>query len=159
MNGSPIDFPKPSRVAMVLIYRILWTKLSRRSAVSGLWLREYENTKLFPNMFCHVLPPDKYPYFRYYMKNIVLVTPGEAGLWTQATEEERIQYALDIESVSNNRDTANWAILKHLAEVLDVEYKKVFPVTNKGIVGYKYNADEIKTAVGKLNERYILSLK
>ena len=93
------------------------------------------------------------------MKNIVLVTPGEAGLWTQATEEERIQYALDIEFRSKNKDTANWAILKHLAEVLDVEYKKVFPVTNKGIVGYKYNADEIKTAVGKLNERYILSLK
>jgi len=159
MNGTPTNYPMPSQVAMVLIYQTLWKNLKRKSVVSGLWLRTFEGTPLFPNIFCHVLPVDKYPYFKYYMANIALMTPGETALWKNGTEEARIQYALDLECVSRNRDTANWNVVKYMEELLIAQYNKTFPYTNKGIVGYEYPIDTVTETIGKLNKKYILSLK
>jgi hypothetical protein len=151
-----IIFPGPSKVAMALIYRILWSKLPRKSIVSGLWLREYEGTPLFPNCFLNVLPPAKYPYFRFYLKNYILVTPGEAGLWQQATEEERIQYSLSIEEKGKGK--ADWDVLKQLEVVLKEEYKKYFPSTRGIFLNYTYSMEEQKRILSVLNEKYILSL-
>jgi len=150
---------KPSRVVMNLIYRILWEKLPRKSIVSGLWLRPFENTTLFPNCFTHVLAPEKYPYFRFYLKNIVLTTPGERGLWIEGTKEERILYSLSIEEKSKGRDKADWSVLKQLQTVLTAEYGKFFPTTRGMFINYYYDLNEQKRIIGVLNEKYILSLK
>jgi hypothetical protein len=151
-----INYPRPSKVAMALVYRILWSKLPKKSIVSGLWLREYERTPLFPNCFLSVLDPEKYPYFRYYLKNVVLVTPGERGLWMQGTEEERLQYALNIEEQGKG-NTANWSVVKDLEVVLQAEYKKYFPTTRGIFINYSYSLWEQKRIIGTLNEKYILS--
>ncbi len=153
-NFHEIEPPRASEVAMRLIRNILWQKLPKKSFISGLWLRSYERTPLFPNCFLHVLPIDKYRCFKYFFGNIILVTPGEKGLWEQATEEERIQYALDLEEKSGGSSTADWKSVKALAEELKQEYAKSFPVTYKGIVRYSYTIDDQKLIVGRLNKEF-----
>jgi hypothetical protein len=148
-----------SEVAYRMVINVLWSRLPRKSVVSGLWIRTYENTPLFPNCFLNVLPVHKYPYFRYYMKGIVLVTPGEAGLWTQGTEEERIQYSMNFEEKSRGKSVADWSVLKRLEEELMVDYKKVFPSTRGILIDYHYSLDEQKNILGTLNKKYLSKLK
>lgn len=154
MNGHEIEPPRASEVAMRLIRNILWQRLPKKSFVSGLWLRSYENTPLWSNCFLHILPIDKYRCFKYFFGNIILVTPGEKGLWEQATEEERIQYALDLEEKSGGSGTADWKAVKSLEEELKKEYVKNFPVTYKGIIRYSYTIDDQKAIVGRLNKEF-----
>lgn len=154
-----MDLLGVSLVAMQMIYKILWNKLPRKSFISGLWLRDFENTPIFPNCFLHVLPPDKYPYFKYYFKNIILASPGEAGLWIQASEEERITYALEIEASTGGKNTARWDDLKRLEASLIVDYGKVFPRTRGMLLDYRYSLEEQKEIIGKLNKKFFDSLK
>lgn len=151
--------PKPSEVAMAMIHKVLWDKLPRKSIVSGLWLRSYEHTLLFPNCFLHVLPDKQYHYMKYYFKNIVLVTPGEAGLWVQGSEEERILYALRFEEESKGKCTADWDVLKILETELKLEYQKYFPKTKGGLINYNYSREEITKFIGSLNKKFIFNLK
>lgn len=155
---AEIPILKPSGIAMNIIYRILWEKLPRKSIISGLWLRNFENTEIFPNCFTYVLPPDKYPYFKYYLKNIILTTPGERGLWVEGTEDEKILYSLSIEEKSKGRDKADWDVLKQLQVILEGEYKKFFPSTRGIFINYTYSLEKQKRIIGVLNEKYILSL-
>ena len=122
--------------------------------VSGLFLREFMNTDLFFNCFSHVLAKgqNQYPYFKYYAKNIVLLTPGEHALLDQGTEEARISYALDVKS-------ANWQPLYDLREELKKEYKKVFPTTRGILIGYKYSPVEQMAKIGNLNQEYFKAQK
>lgn len=158
-NYKEIELPGPSQVAMQLILNNLWQRSSKKSIVSGLWLRNYERTPLFANCFLHVLLLKDFPYFRYYFKNIILVTPGEAGLWSQGSEEERIQYSLNLEEQSKGKCTANWSILKRLDEELRAEYKRVFPSTRGMIVAYRYSLEEQKQLVGRLNKKFLENMK
>jgi len=158
-NIHQIEPPRASEVAMTLIRKTIWQQFSHKSVVSGLWLREYVNTPLWANCFLHVLPVKGYPYFKYYMKAIALVTPGEAGLWMQATAEERIQYSLDFEEKSRGKNTADWTVLSRLEAELLAEYRKYFPYTVKGIVGYKFTLNEQQAVIGHLNKKFIESLK
>jgi hypothetical protein len=153
-NYRETGLPRPSDVTMALMRNTIWNRSNKKSVVSGLWLREFLYTPLFVNCFLHILPPDKFPYFKYYFKNIVLSTPGEKGLWDQGTEEERIGYSLEIEEQSRGKCTANWAILKSLDEELSAVYKRVFPVTKGFIVGYHYGLDEQKKIIGRLNKEF-----
>ena len=157
-NYVEIDPPRTSEIAQRLVYNTIWAYSSKKSIVSGLWLREYANTPLFANCFYHVLPVDKFRYFRHYLKSIVLVTPGERGLILQGTEEERIQYALDIEDRTKGTQTANWGILKTLGAELQEEYKKSFPVTVGMLIGYKYSLHKQSKIIGELNKRFLESL-
>lgn len=110
-------------------------------------------TELAFNCFAHVLAKglNQYPYFKYYAKNIVLLTPGEHALLDQGTEEARISYALDVKS-------ANWQPLYDLREELKKEYEKVFPSRRGLIIGYKYSPEEVMIKIGHLNEKYFKSL-
>jgi len=142
-----------ARLTQVALFKQIWLLSNRRSFVSGLFLREYMNTDLFFNCFAHVLAKgiNQYPYFKYYAKNIVLLTPGEHALLDQGTEEARINYTLDVK-------TANWQPLYDLREELKKEYKKYFPTTLGLIIGYKYSPEEQIKIVGKLNQAYWRSL-
>ena len=158
-NFQEIEPLRASETTMMLIRKIIWERTPNRSIISGLWLRSYVKTPLFPNCFINVLPVREYPMFKYYTKGIVLVTPGEAGLWMQGTTEERIQYALDFEEQSKGKSTANWNILAQLELELLTEYRKYFPITYKGIVNYHYSLAEIEAIVGHLNKEFWDSFK
>jgi hypothetical protein len=149
-----IALPGPSEVTMALMRNTIWHGSSKKSIVSGLWLRCYLYTPLFVNCFLHILDPNKFPYFKFYFKNIALVTPGELGLWEKGSEEERIQYSLGIEEQSRGKTTANWGILKTLDEELRAEYSKYFPITKGMIVGHIYTLNEQQKIIGRLNKEY-----
>lgn len=155
MNGTPEITPiKPSEAAMTIIYKTIWQRIPNRSFVTGLWLRTYYGTELFFNCFTHVLPVKEYPYFAFYFGNIVLLTPGERALWTKATEEARIQYALDIEERTRGRDTANWGALHDLEAELLKSYAKHFPSTRGMFINYRYTLIEQANIVRKLNQEF-----
>ena len=158
-NYYEISPPGPESVAFNIIFKTLWTYLPHKSAISGLWLRSFVGTPLFPNVFLPILNTKEWPYFRHYLKNYILSTPGEYGLWTQCKEEERIQYALGIEEASRGKETARWEDLKKLQEELMKEYKRYFPSTRGMIVNYQYNLKEQGRIIGILNKKYLSELR
>jgi hypothetical protein len=154
MNIQEIENAKVSDITRTLMFNTMWTRMPQRSFVSGLWLRVYDKTQLWQNCFYHVLHSDKYPYFRYFFGNIILVSPGERALLLQASEEERIIYALDMEEKSRGKNTANWQAVKDLEVELLALYKKHFPITKGIIVNYQYTLREQQQVVGKLNKDF-----
>lgn len=138
-------------------------ELHRRpvSFVSGVFLRDHLNSMLRPCCFAHVLPKgqNKFPYFKHYAKNVVLLTPEEHHMWDHGTEEERIQYAMSIEERTRGKGTADWQKLKDLRDELKKEYDKHFPSRRGLIVGYKYDAHEVFNIVSRLNKEHWQSLK
>jgi len=159
---TQIPMPGTGKVAESMIFKTIWITRSRRSFLTGIWLREFHPGHPFWfNLFAHVLPKamNKYPYFRFYYKNIILLTPGEHALMDQGTEEARISYALELEERTNGKNTADWAKIKALEEELKVEYGKYFPTRRGLIIGYKYSLTEQLEIVGMLNKKYLESLK
>jgi hypothetical protein len=141
-------------LTQTIIFKQVWMRSNKKSLVSGLFLREFMSTDLAFNCFAHVLAKglNQYPYFKYYAKNIVLLSPGEHALLDQGTEEARISYALDVKS-------ANWQPLYDLREELKVEYKKVFPTRRGLIIGYKYSPAEQMAKIGLLNKKFFEAQK
>ena len=158
---AEIPILKPSQLAERTIFEVIWKTRPRKSFISGTILRDMEQTPFFYNCFSHVLAKgqNKWPYFKHYYKNIVLLSPHEHHLSDFGTEDQRINYALDLEEKSNGKVTANWQALKALEEELKMEYKKYFPTTRGLMIGIKYNLMEVGSIVGMLNERYMESLR
>ena len=153
--SSNIIYPgQGAHLTQTLIFKQIWMLSNKRSFVSGLFLRSFAHTELFPNIFAHVLAKgeNQFPYFKYYAKNIVLLTPGEHALLDQGTEEARISYALDVKS-------ADWSLLYALRDELKKEYKKVFPTTRGMLIGYKYSAAEQMAKIGNLNQKFFKAQK
>jgi hypothetical protein len=148
--------PRPSQITEMLLFKQIWAHSDKKSFLTGLWLREFVNTPFFPSLFAHVLPKgqNKYVYFKYYSRNIILLTPGEHALYDQGTEEARIQYTLDVEEQSGGQATCDWAKLKALEIELLAEYKKVFPSSVGMIIGVKYSVEEQTEKIGKLNKAF-----
>jgi hypothetical protein len=86
------------------------------------------------------------------MGNVILVTPGERGLWMQGTEEDRIEYALDLES--SGKTTADWDAVKKLESELQALYKKNFPITKGYFINYQYPIAEQQAIIGRLNKEF-----
>ena len=154
--SNVILFDKPGmgqHLTQQIIFKQLWMRSNKKSFVSDLFLRKYMATELALNCFAHVLAKglNQYPYFKYYARNIVLLTPGEHALLDQGTEEARISYALDVKS-------ADWQRLYDLREDLKEEYKKVFPTRRGLVIGYKYSPEEVMVKIGHLNQKYFESL-
>jgi len=145
---------KASDVAQTMIFKVIWSRLPSKSFISGLWLRTFVNTPLWMNCFTYILPPDKYRYFKFYMGNVILTTPGERGLYMDGTEEDRIAYALDLEEKSRGASSANWSAVRELEEDLKVLYKKHFPSTRGMFLNYTYTLEDQEKIVGKLNREF-----
>ena len=150
----------PLDMGMRKFFHIIWMTRPKKSFLTGLWLRSFEGTALFYNMFAHVLAKgqNKYPYFRNYYKNIVLLTPGEHALYDNGTEEARIMYSQEVEASSGGISKADWDALRNLAEELKDEYKKYFPTRRGLIIGYKYSKEEVHNIIGLLNQKYLNEL-
>jgi hypothetical protein len=155
-NNKMIIPPKPSEFAELQLFKMIWFRSTKRSFITDLVLRDYEGTDFWVNMFAHVLAKgmNKYPYFKYYAKNIILLTPNEHHLLDNGTEEQRISYSLDVEEKSGGKNTANWGKIKTLEEELKIEYKESFPTTKGLIIGYKYDIYEQQKIVGELNRKF-----
>ena len=150
-NIAPV---KVSDVTQLIAFKTIWDRLPRKSFISGLWLRSYWNTPLWQNCFLNILSVRDYPYFRFYFGNIIMVTPGERGLWSQGKEEDRISYALDIEEKSRGASTANWGVVKALEEDLKFAYKKHFPSTRGIFLDYRYDLKDQIKITGELNKKF-----
>jgi hypothetical protein len=149
-----------AQLTQVAIFKQIWIRLPKKSFISGLFLREYEGTDLFPSCFAHVLAKgqNKYSLFKYLAKNIALLTPHEHHLLDAGTENQRISYALDIEEKTGGKQTCDWKKLYDLRDELIKEYKEIFPSTFFGIINYKYDPDEVIAKIGPLNKSYFESL-
>jgi len=152
MNNRGI---KPSRVADLLVYKMAWRVYPKKSFITGLWLRDFENTEIFLNCFTHVLSKTKYPYFKRYLKNICLTTVAEHSIWENGQEVDQISYSQEVEKQFGGRINADWGKLRDLAEVLKKEYEENFPYTHKGIVGYVYTLNEQLEIISRLNKKYL----
>lgn len=131
------------------IFKQIWQLSNKRSFLSGLFLRNFEGTDLFLNCFSHVLAKgqNKYPYFKIYAKNIVLLTPGEHALFDQGSESDRMKY-------KEEHPYADWDKLYKLKEELEAEYKATFPYTFMGMIAYKYDEEETIAKVSALNRAF-----
>ena len=150
---------KLSHVADLLVYKMAWQVYPKKSFITGLWLRDFENTEIFLNCFTHVLNKTKYPYFRRYLKAIVLTTPAERSAWMNGQEADQISYSQEVEKQFGGRINADWKKLEDLAEILKKEYEDNFPYTHKGIVGYPYNLNEQLEIISRLNKKYLENVR
>lgn len=148
--------PKPTPITTIeesewAAFRTLWTYMNKKSYVSNLWLRDFYAGPYFLNVFAHVLPKKKYPYFRYYLRNIVLLTPSEHVLYDHGTIEQRETYAKTVK-------TADWTRLGVLKESLLGEYNSLFPTRRGLMIGIKYSEGEVRDVVRKLNALFLTDL-
>ena len=150
--------PTPQQIKEVtesewVAFRMLWSYMDKRSYLSNLFLRDFFGGPYFLNCFAHVLAKakNKYPHFRYYLRNIILLTPGEHTLLDQGTVEQRESYAKKVE-------TADWSTIGVLKESLLQEYNAVFPKRQGLMIGIKYSEGEVRAVVKKLNHLFMLEL-
>lgn len=152
-----INPPSMSEVTANLVYNIIWNMYAKKSFISGLWLRSFVGTQLWPNCFMNIISPVQYPHFTWYYKNLILATPGESALWHQGTEEEKIRYALNLEQESRGKVTARWDDVKALEKELLADYAKYFPSTKGMMINFAYSPEEVMKIVGKLNKEFLTS--
>ena len=147
-------------LTQLAIFKQVWMHSNKRSFLTGNFLRKYEGTDLFLNCFAHVLPKgqNKFPYYKYLAKNLVLIEPECHHLYDNGSEEKRIHYALEIEENTGGKSTCDWQKLYDLRDELEKDYKKHFPTTIGIMIGVKYSADEVFEKVGKLNKEFFESL-
>ncbi len=101
-----------------VFYDIIWFERERVSFLSGESLDKYYNTDQRLNMFAHVLAKgkNKYPKFKLYKKNLILITPYEHFLLDHGNTDLRKKYAA--------KTGCNWDIIFDLREELKVEHKE-----------------------------------
>lgn len=162
MNIEDFPLPGPSKITEAMLFRIIWNIRSQRSFLTGIWLRNIQpGHPLWYNQFAHVLAKgqNKYPLFRFYLRNVILLSPGEHALLDAGTAEARITYSQEVEEASGGKVKADWGKIEALAEELKEEYRKYFPTRRGLIVGYKYSLDEVAKIIGTLNKKYIEELR
>ena len=162
MNIEDFPLPGPGKITEAMLFRIIWNVRSQRSFLTGIWLRNIQpGHPLWLNQSAHVLAKgqNKYPHFRFYLKNIILLAPGEHSLYDAGTAEARITYSQEVEEASKGKIKADWGKIDALADELKEEYRKYFPTRRGLIVGYKYSLDEVAKIIGTLNKKYIEELR
>lgn len=100
------------------LFREIWYSRPRVSFLSGKPLKYEEDGQFWVNLFAHVLAKgkSKYPRFKLYSKNIILLTPEEHMLLDQGTEMNRMAYA--------KKNGCDWQKVYGLREELIKEYEK-----------------------------------
>jgi len=66
----------------------IWNERPRVSHVSGESLQRWEDTKLFVNLFSHILPKGNYSRYRLNKENIILLTPQQHLNWHSYTRDK-----------------------------------------------------------------------
>lgn len=154
MDDSQENIPKPEIIREIshsefAAFKTLWNYMDHRSYLSNLYLRDFYRTPYYLNMFAHVLPKGKakFPHFRYYLRNIILLTPGEHVLLDQGTEDQRKEYSKLIK-------TADWDRIDVLRKDLLSEYNALFPKISGRMI-MKYSEDDVRDVIRKLNGVFV----
>ena len=121
IKRSPL---KPKRVkseGLIILYKEIAKERELKSFVSGVDLSKVSKD-FWRNLFAHVLAKgqNKYPKFKLYKKNIVLLSPKEHDLYDNGTEFEREEYA---RNMMKQGIVVRWQKLYDLREELLTEYK------------------------------------
>lgn len=132
------------------LFRQIWILSKKRSYLSGLFLRDFENTPQFPSCFAHTIGKKRFPFFRLYGGNIKLLTPHEHHLWDNGRKCDREEYR-------NAVKTADWQKLEKAKEELTALYQKHFPYSKNGMI-YKYDTAEVHAVIRKLNKEFFEAL-
>ena len=100
-----------------VIFEEIWQERDKKSFLSGVDLRLFEDK--WVNLFAHVLAKGKakYPKFKLYKKNIILLTPQEHMLLDHGTKEMRKKYAEEY--------LVDWSRIQLLKLELIEEYKNL----------------------------------
>lgn len=107
------------------IFEEIWYERDRVSFISGENLEHYFDTPFFVNLFAHVLAKakNKYPKFKLYKKNIVLLSPREHSLFDQGTMDLREKYRREM---AEQGIIVDWDKLFDLFIELKEEYNEKF---------------------------------
>jgi hypothetical protein len=103
----------------VQMFKSIWASRPHVSFLSGKPLNYIPNTELWYSLFAHVLSKamNKYPAYKLYEKNIVLLTPTEHGLLDAGTIDQRIKY--------EQENNCCWNKIFLLAEELKGQYPEL----------------------------------
>ena len=123
-NAEIVCSTKDGRITEVFssqyeMFKSIWDNNDHVSYLSGLPILISENTDLWFSIFAHVLSKaqNRYPEYKLYAKNIVMLTPFEHNLYDQGTIMQRAKYA-ELHNCSWNKLTA-------LAEELKQQYPTI----------------------------------
>lgn len=103
------------------LFHKIWDEREHKSFLTGRAITIKEGTSFWFSLFAHVLAKGKakYPCFKLYSRNIILLTPEEHNLLDQGTEEQRQKYAL--------KYGCNWSKIYNLRDELKGKYENLFP--------------------------------
>ena len=104
----------------VEMYDKIWEEREPVSFLSGRSLGVSKGSNFWFNIFAHVLAKGKakYPKFKLYSKNLILLTPEEHNLLDFCSKADREAYA--------KRNNCDWKIVYDLMEELKKEYKELY---------------------------------
>lgn len=102
-----------------VMFEQIWEEREHKSFLTGKPLDYHLGKNTWFNLFAHVLSKaqNKYPKFKLYKKNIILLTPEEHRLLDHGTEDERRRYA--------EEEGCDWDLILELKEELKYEYKAI----------------------------------
>lgn len=102
------------------LYFKIWQSRTQRSYLSNQRLNFAERSEFWYNCFAHLLSKSqsKYPKFKLYSQNIVLLTPEEHHLLDHGTEKQRQDYA--------KKYGCDWKKIYDLRDRLKEQYKKLY---------------------------------
>ena len=102
------------------LYKEIWYSREHKSFLSGKPLNIEEGTSFWFNIFAHALAKGKakYPKFKLYSKNIILLTPQEHNLLDFCSSDDREDYA--------KRNGCDWKKVYDIQEELKSEYKEKY---------------------------------
>jgi DNA-directed RNA polymerase subunit RPC12/RpoP len=100
-----------------VMFEMIWNEREHKSFLTEQSLEGYFGHESWFALFAHVLSKaqNKYPKFKLYKKNIVLLTPFEHHLLDHGTEKQREDYAKEY--------NCDWNKIYKLKEELKNEYK------------------------------------
>jgi len=98
------------------LFKKIWDSRGHVSFLSSKLITEREGSPFWFSIFAHVLAKGKakYPKFKMYSKNIIILTPTEHFLLDHCSEDERQKYA--------SRNNCNWDKVYELRCQLKREY-------------------------------------
>ena len=82
------QFKAPEPTGEKEMFDEIWNERPRVSYVSGESLQRWEDTKLFVNLFSHILPKGNYSRYRLNKENIILLTPQQHMCWHSYTRDK-----------------------------------------------------------------------
>lgn len=113
---------------LINLYKDLWNKRKHVSWLSELLLNDFVGSRLWHNIFAHVLAKgqNQYPEFKYNEDNIIFLTPYEHHLFDYGTIKQRIKYAEEVK--------CDWKRLEELSQTLLKQYNDKYKKDGERLV-------------------------